>query len=80
MVLSGVSVDINWVGNIQGAGPGEGEPLDNSEGTRFGNKQGIYYVEVPCRSRVEFLWVEFGTFVVPCDGRAAGIGIEKLQG
>ena len=31
------------------------------------------------RSPVEFMWVEFGTEVGPCDGRATGRDVGKLE-
>ena len=46
MVLSGVSFQGTWVDKFEGAGPGEGDPLDNSEETRVENKLGIFYDEV----------------------------------
>ena len=46
MVLSGVSFEGTCGGNLEGAGPGEGDTLVNSEINRVGNKLGIYYVEV----------------------------------
>ena len=36
-----------WVDNLEGAGQGEFYTLDNSEGTRVGNKLDIYDGEVP---------------------------------
>ena len=47
LVLSGSSFEVTQVGNLEGEGPGEGHPLDNSEGTRIGNKLGISDGEVP---------------------------------
>ena len=46
MVLSGEYFGVTWVGNLESAGPGEGYPLGNSEGNRFGNKLGISDGEV----------------------------------
>ena len=34
LVLSGDLFEGNWVGNLEGEGPRDGDPLDNSEGTR----------------------------------------------
>ena len=100
LVLSGVSFGVIWVGNLESVGPGECDPLGNSEGNEVGNKIGIYNVEimgstpvvadrsklgcdegsgqllyggkVEVRSLVEFLWVEVGTEVGPCDGMSDG--------
>ena len=47
LVLSGVYIEVTWVGNLEGAGAGEGGPLGNSEGTRVGNILVIYYGAVP---------------------------------
>ena len=47
MVLFGGSFQGTWVGNIDGAGPGGGGPLVDSEGTRVENKLGISDGEVP---------------------------------
>ena len=46
MVLTGGSFEVTCVGNIESAGPGEVDPLGNSEGTMVYNKIGIYYGEV----------------------------------
>ena len=46
VVLSGGSIEFTWVDNLEGAGPGGGEPLSNSEGTRVDNKLIIYDVGV----------------------------------
>ena len=46
VVLSGGSIEFTWVDNLEGAGPGGGEPLSNSEGTRVDNKLRIYDVGV----------------------------------
>ena len=46
LVLSGVSLEVNWVGNLEGAGPVDGDPLGNLEGTIVGNKVGISDGEV----------------------------------
>ena len=46
LVLSGGYYGVTWVGNLESAGPGEGEPLNNPEGTRVGNKLGISDGEV----------------------------------
>ena len=44
--LSGGSFYYDCYGKLESAGTGEGDPLVNSEGTRVGNKLGIYYGEV----------------------------------
>ena len=44
--LSGGSIEFTWVDNLEGSGPGGGEPLGNSEGTRVDNKLIIYDVGV----------------------------------
>ena len=41
IVLSGGSFGVTWVGNLESAGPGEGDPLVSSEVNRVGNKLGI---------------------------------------
>ena len=69
MILSGGSIEVTWVGNLEVAGPEEGETRGNSEGNRFLNKIVIYDSEGMGRSIVELLWVEFGIEVGPCDGR-----------
>ena len=46
MILSGGSFGVNWVGNLESAGPREVDTLGNSEGTRVGNKLGISDGEV----------------------------------
>ena len=46
MVLLGGSVGVTWVGNLDSTGPGEVEPLVNSEVTMVGNIIGIYDGEV----------------------------------
>ena len=46
MFLSSVSVEVNWVGNLEGVGPRDGEPLGNSEGTRDSNKKS--YLMLKC--------------------------------
>ena len=46
MILSDVSIEVTWVGNIEGAGPGEGEPWVNSVVNRVGNKLGVSDGEV----------------------------------
>ena len=47
LVLLCGSFEVTWVGNIEGAGPGEGDSLDNSEVTRVGNILGLSAGEVP---------------------------------
>ena len=46
LVLSGVSVEVTWVDNLEGSGHIEGETLVSLEGTRVGNKLGISDGEV----------------------------------
>ena len=46
IVLSGGSVEVNWVGNLEELGPVYGEPLGNLEVNIVGNKLGIYGGEV----------------------------------
>ena len=46
MVLSGGPFGVNCFGKLEHAGPREGDPLINSEGTRAGNKLGISDGEV----------------------------------
>ena len=38
LVLSGGSFEVTWVGNLEGVGLGEGDPMGDSEGNRVGNK------------------------------------------
>ena len=80
LVLSGRSVEVTWVGNLEGSWYGDSEPLSNSKGTRVGNKLGISYGEVPGRSLSEFLWVAFVTKVGSCYGRSYGSDVGKLEG
>ena len=47
LVLSGGYFEGTLIGNFEGAGPVEGYPLGNSEGTRVVNKLGIYDGGVP---------------------------------
>ena len=46
MVLSGGLFEVTWVGNHEGAGSVEGDPVGNSEVIGVGNKLGIYDSEV----------------------------------
>ena len=46
LVLSVVSFEVTWVSNIEGEGPGEGDPVGNSEVTRVGIILGISGGEV----------------------------------
>ena len=80
LILLGGSVVVSWVGNLEGEGNGEGDPLGNSEVTRVGNKLVISYGEVPGRLLVKFLWLEFGTEVVYCDGRDSSMNVVKIYG
>ena len=38
LVLSGGSFEVTWVGNLEGVGLGESDPMGDSEGNRVGNK------------------------------------------
>ena len=42
--------------------------------------EGNKYGKVEGRSLVEFLWVEVGTEVGPCDGISYGMDVGKLEG
>ena len=46
MVLSGLSFGVTLIINLEGSWPGEVYTLDNSEGTKVGNKLGISNGEV----------------------------------
>ena len=38
LVLSGGSFEVTWVGNLEGVGLGESDPMGDSEGNRVRNK------------------------------------------